>query len=167
METDAARELADRFGEYAQTVWASEVSDVDWDPDLDRIVRTSIQRVLEALVPDGEIGLVKSTDGPLAAALTDDALYVVGLSRITADNVNHSITPVARRIGFDQPDRVISASVAHRPGPRRHARDAVALRVRARPTHGQGRRGAGHRLSAIDRRQARLAVPVVSLPAAG
>ena len=112
METDAARDLADRFGEYAQTVWASEVSDVDWDPDLDRIVRTSIQRVLEALVPDGEIGLVKSTDGPLAAALTDDALYVVGLSRITADNVNHSITPVARRIGFDQPDRVISASVA-------------------------------------------------------
>jgi hypothetical protein len=103
METDAARELADRFGEYAQTVWASEVSDVDWNPDLDRIVRTSIQRVLEALVPDGEIGLVKSTEGPLAAALTDDALYVVGLSRITADNVNHSITPVARRIGFDQP----------------------------------------------------------------
>ena len=112
MKTDAARELADRFCEYAQTVWASEVSDVDWDPDLDRTVRTSIQRVLEALVPDGEIGLVKSTDGPLAGVLTDDALYLVALSRITADNVNHSITPVARRIGFDQPDRVISASVA-------------------------------------------------------
>ena len=112
MKTDAARELADRFCEYAQTVWASEVSDVDWDPDLDRNVRTSVQRVLEALVPDGENGLVKSTDGPLAGVLTDDALYLVALSRITADNVNHSITPVARRIGLDQPDRVISASVA-------------------------------------------------------
>jgi hypothetical protein len=112
METDAARELADRFGEYAQTVWDSEISDVDWDPDLDRNARMSVQRVLEALVPDGEIGLVKSTDGPLAGVLTDDALYLVALSRITADNVNHSITPVARRIGFNQPDRVISASVA-------------------------------------------------------
>jgi hypothetical protein len=112
MKTDAARELADRFGEYAQVVWADEVSDVDWDPDLDRTVRTSIQRVLEALLPDGETGLVKSTDGPLAGVLTDEALYVVGLTRITVDNVNHSITPVARRIGFDQPDRVISASVA-------------------------------------------------------
>ena len=49
---------------------------------------------------------------PLAGVLTDDALYLVALSRITADNVNHSITPVARRIGLDQPDRVISASVA-------------------------------------------------------
>ena len=100
--------------------------------DLDRIVRTSIQRVLEALVPDGEIGLVKSTDGPLAAALTDDALYVVGLSRITADNVNHSITPVR------PPHRLRPARQGHlgergdRPRPRRHARDAVALRVRAR-----------------------------------
>lgn len=112
MNTDAARELADRFGGFAQSVWASEVSDVDWDPDLDRNVRTSIQRVLEALVPDGEPGLVKSTDGPLAGVLTDHALYLVGLSRITADNVNHSITPVARRVGFDQPAKGISASVA-------------------------------------------------------
>jgi hypothetical protein len=112
MKTDAARELADRFCGYARAVWTSEVSDVDWDANLDRNVRTSIQRVLEALVPDGEIGLVKSTDGPLGGVLTDDALYLVGLSRITADNVNHSITPVARRIGFDQPARVISASVA-------------------------------------------------------
>ena len=83
-------------------MWASEVSDIEWDPNLDRNVRTSIQRVLEALVPDGESGLVKSTDGPLAGVLTDDALYLVALSRITADNVNHSITPVARRIGLDQ-----------------------------------------------------------------
>jgi hypothetical protein len=112
MKTDAARELADRFGEYAQVVWADEVSDVDWDPDLDRTVRTSMQRVLEALLPDGETGLVKSTDGPLAGVLTDEALYLVALTRITVDNVNHSITPVARRIGFDQSHGVISASVA-------------------------------------------------------
>ena len=66
MDTDAARDLADRFGEYAQSVWTDEVSDVEWDQDLDGNIRTSIERVLEALVPDGEPGLVKSSDGPLA-----------------------------------------------------------------------------------------------------
>jgi hypothetical protein len=111
VETDAARELAERFSEYAQTVWTTAVSDVEWDPDLDRTVHSSIQRVLEALVPDGEAGLVKSADGPLGGVLTDDALYLVGLARITADNVNHSITPVARRIPLDQPAKVIAASV--------------------------------------------------------
>ncbi len=111
MDTDAARDLADRFGEYAQAVWTGEISDVEWDPDLDRNIRTSIQRVLEALVPEGEPGLVKSSDGPLAAVLTGDALYVVGLKRITPDNVNHSLTPTVRRIRLDQPGRTISASV--------------------------------------------------------
>ena len=56
-------------------------------------------------------GLVKSAEGPLAAVLTGDALYVVGLKRITPDNVNHSLTPTARRIRLDQPGRTISASV--------------------------------------------------------
>ena len=111
MQTDAAGELAARYCAYVQVVWTEEVSDVEWNPDLDSNVRTSVQRVLEALVPDGETGLVKSTDGPLAGVIADDALYVVGLSRITPDNVNRSITPVVRRIGFDQPARM-SASVA-------------------------------------------------------
>jgi hypothetical protein len=111
MDTDAARDLADRFGEYAQAVWTEEVSDVEWDQELDGNIRSSIQRVLEALVPDGEPGLVKSSDGPLAAVLTGDELYLVGLRRITPDNVNHTLTPIARRIRLDQPDPAISASV--------------------------------------------------------
>ena len=111
MDTDAARDLADRFGEYARAVWIGEVSDVEWDQDLDGDIRSSIQRVLEALVPEGEPGLVKSSDGPLAAVLTDDALYLVGLKRITPDNINHSLTPNARRIRLDEPGRAMSASV--------------------------------------------------------
>jgi hypothetical protein len=111
MDTDAARDLADRFGEYARTVWPSEVSDVEWDQDLDENIRISVRRVLEALVPDGEPGLVKSSEGPLAAVLTDEALYLVGLKRITPDNVNHSLTPVARRVLLDQPAQAISANV--------------------------------------------------------
>src|SRR4051794_35102539 len=111
MDTDAARDLADRFGEYAQAVWTEEVSDVEWDQDLDGNIRSSIQRVLEALVPDGEPGLVKSSEGPLAAVLTGDELYLVGLRRITPDNVNHTLTPIARRIRLDQPGPAISASV--------------------------------------------------------